>query len=161
MAFRDPSLCSKAPHWSASTDPLTINHQLQIQRKTSAVPSIMEGKNEEHCWRQEGPDSTPGCSAFCTSALGVFNSTSAEMERCSRHLEAHGCPLLPKQVFIVQPINKCLMRPSMGTRTKHKYKSVRHTSCQFEAHNLNISQDLIAWFKNQASNVLKLDGKFI
>lgn len=49
----------------------------------------------------------------------------------------------------------------MGTRTKHKYKSVRHTSCQFEAHNLNISQDLIAWFKNQIWTLLPvLQGTF-
>ena len=72
MVFRDPSLCSKVLHSSAPTDPLTINHQLQIQRKATVVASIIEDTNEElHC-RQEGPDSTPGGYCLLYKCPGSF-----------------------------------------------------------------------------------------
>lgn len=153
MAFRDPSLCSKALHASGPTDPLTINHQLQIQRKTTVVASIIEDTNEELHWRQEGPDSTPEVTAFYTSALGVFNSKSATERgrdfKDAQDIWKHMAVLssFQSKSLLSNQSNKCLMRPSTvpGTHRKHKYKRVRHTPCQLEAHNLNISTR----FKNQ------------
>lgn len=45
-----------------------------------------------------------------------------------------------RKFFIVQPINNYLMRQH---HTKHKYKNVRHSPCQYEAYNLTISQELL------------------
>lgn len=103
--------------------------------------------------------------AFYTSALGVFNSKSA-MQRGRDFKDAqdtrkHMAVLssFQSKSLLSNQSTSVRWRPSTvpGTHRKHKYKSVRHTPCQFEAHNLNIS----TWFKNQIWTLLPvLQGTF-
>lgn len=56
--------------------------------------------------------------------------------------------LLPKQVLYCPTNQQLFNKYTVQARykvhcPKHTYKNIRHSPCRFEAHSLNISQDLL------------------